>query len=354
MTNAKVTVLMSVYNEEKYLREAIDSILNQTFENFEFLIINDGSTDFSRDIILSYDDPRIRLLDNEKNMGLTRSLNKGLTLAKGEYIARMDADDISTPDRLEKQITYMDTHPEKALLGGSAIVIDSKGNTMTRWHHPAEPELLRWLLLFDNPFIHSAAMLRSTVLQKNRLNYDYTLSHAQDYDLWQKICQFSSVANLADVVIYRREHQENISARNSQEQKKTRLMVINRGISELMGSSTGDENVAQISRIAVGQTIASIEELEMVGRLLCRMLEAFSQKWMLTPREKNLVITDARTRWLAWVKRHAGLFGWKAVRVYHRFPKLAGQCQYHKVYWKLIIKMLIGAQCIEKLRGKAL
>lgn len=345
---------MSVYNGEKYLREAIDSILSQTFKDFEFLIINDGSTDSSRDIILSYNDPRIRLIDNEKNTGLTRSLNKGLTLAKGEYIARMDADDISTPDRLDKQVAYMDSHPKKALLGGSAIVIDSKGNTMTRWHRPAEPELLRWLLLFDNPFIHSAAMLRSTVLQKNRLSYDYTLSHAQDYDLWQKISQFSSVANLADVVIYRREHEENISARNNQEQKKTRLMVISRGISKLLGYSTGDENVAQISRIAVGQTLTSVEELEVVGRLVCRMLEVFSQKWMLTPKEKKLVIKDARVRWLIWVNRHTGPFGWKAVRVYHRFPKLAGQCQYHKVYWKLIIKMLIGAQRIDKLQGKAL
>ena len=354
MTNPKVTVLMSVYNGEKYLREAIDNILNQTFKDFEFLIINDGSTDRTAEILQSYQDPRIRIINNEKNIGLTRSLNKGLKVAKGEYIARMDADDISPSDRLGKQVAYMDTHPEKALLGGQAIVINSGSDIITRWHHLTEPGLLRWSLLFDNPFIHSAVMLRSTVLRTHRLSYDCALPRAQDYDLWQRISQFSPVANLADVVIYRREHEENISARNSQEQKKTRLMVISRGISELMGSSTGDENVAQISRIAVGQTFASIEELEMVGRSLCHMLEAFFQKWMLTPKEKKLVIRDARARWLAWIKRHTESFGWKAVRVYHKFPKLAGQCQYHKVYWKLIIKMLIGAQRIEKLRGKAL
>ena len=350
----KVTVLMSVYNGEKYLREAINSILNQTFKNFEFLIINDGSTDRTMEILQCYQDPRIKVLNNQKNMGLTKSLNKGLELAGGEYIARMDADDISTPDRLEKQVTYMDAHPEKALLAGSAIVIDSNGNTMTLWQYPTEPRLLCWSLLFGNPFIHSTVMLRSAVLRTHRLSYDGTLSHGQDCDLWQKISQLSSVANLAEVIIHRREHQENISARNSREQKKTQSMVISRGISELLGYSTGDENVAQISSIAVGQILTSVEELEMVGRIVCRMLEAFFQKWMLTPREKRLIIKDARVRWLIWVKRHTGPFGWKAVRLYHKFPKLAGQYQYRKAYWKLIIKMLIGVRRIDKLRGKAL
>lgn len=350
----KVTVLMSVYNGEKYLHEAINSILNQTFKDFKFLIINDGSTDSSKNIILSCNDPRIRLLDNEKNMGLTRSLNKGLKVAKGEYIARMDADDISTPDRLEKQVTYMDTHREKALLGGGTMVINSEGNTITCWHYPTEPGLLRWSLLFGNQFIHSTVMLRSTLLRAHKLTYDCTLVYAQDYDLWQKISQFSSVVNLADVVIHRRKHQENISARNTQGQRKTRLMVINRGISELLGSSTGDEDVAKVSRVAVGETLASVEELEVVGRLVCRMLEVFSQKWMLTAKEEKLVTRDARARWLIWAKQHAGSFGWKAVRVYHKFPKLAGQCQWHEKYWKLIVKMLIGAQRIEKLRENLL
>ncbi|HKQ33129.1 MAG TPA: glycosyltransferase family A protein, partial [Thermodesulfobacteriota bacterium] len=113
----KVTVLMTVYNGEKFLNEAIDGILNQTFRDFEFLIINDGSTDGSREIIKSYKDPRINLVDNESNIGLTASLNRGLSLAGGEYIARQDADDISLPERLEKQISILERNPDIALLG---------------------------------------------------------------------------------------------------------------------------------------------------------------------------------------------------------------------------------------------
>ncbi len=349
MTSPKVTVLMSVYNGEKYLHEAIDSIVNQTFRDFEFLIINDASTDRTSEILKSYQDPRIRIINNEKNIGLTRSLNKGLKVAKGEYIARMDADDISTPDRLDKQVAYMDNHPEKALLGGTAIVINGKGNTASRWHLLTEPGLLRWSLLFSNQFIHSAVVLRSALLRTLRLNYDCALSCVQDYDLWQRISRYASVANLGDVVIYRREHQENISTRNSQEQKKTRFMVIGRGVSELLGHSIENKNVAQISRIAVGETLASVEQLEIVGRTVSHMLDVFFQKYGLTPKEEKLVIRDARTRWLVWVRQHSVSFGWKAVRVFHKFPKIAAQCQYRGVYWKLIIKTLTGLQRVKKL-----
>src|SRR5215467_8249434 len=104
----KVTVLLTVYNGERYLHEAIDSILGQTFQDFEFLIINDGSTDGTRELILSYHDRRIRLIDNEYNIGQTRSLNRGLVLAMGQFLARQDADDISEPDRLASQVAFLE------------------------------------------------------------------------------------------------------------------------------------------------------------------------------------------------------------------------------------------------------
>ena len=119
-----ITVLMSVYNGEEYLRIAIDGILNQTYNDFEFIIINDGSTDQSRNIICSYTDKRIKLIDNDKNNGLIYSLNKGIENASGKYIARMDADDISLPTRLQKQFDYLESNKHFALVGSSAILID--------------------------------------------------------------------------------------------------------------------------------------------------------------------------------------------------------------------------------------
>ena len=116
----RVTVLMAVYNGERFLAEAVASILDQTFRDFEFLIVNDGSTDRSREIILSFGDPRIRLVDNPENIGLTRSLNRGLELAKGGLIARQDADDISLPERLEREIGFLDGNPKAAIVGSQA------------------------------------------------------------------------------------------------------------------------------------------------------------------------------------------------------------------------------------------
>ena len=130
MKNPKVTVLMSVYNGEKYLQEAIDSILEQTFKDFEFLIINDGSTDKTGEILESYHDLRIKIINNEKNIGLTKSLNKGLKLARGEYIARQDADDISMPERLEKEVEFLETHQDYAVVGAFAKIINKNSEIL--------------------------------------------------------------------------------------------------------------------------------------------------------------------------------------------------------------------------------
>ncbi|MCP8319033.1 MAG: glycosyltransferase, partial [Candidatus Methylarchaceae archaeon HK01B] len=140
MKSPKITILMSVYNGEKYLREAIDSILNQTFKDFEFLIINDGSTDRTVEILRSYHDSRIKIITNEKNMGLTKSLNKGLKIARSEYVARMDADDISYPRRLEVQYEYMKKNPDVGIVGSWNDVIDDKGNTIDYRKHSLSSE----------------------------------------------------------------------------------------------------------------------------------------------------------------------------------------------------------------------
>lgn len=155
-----ITCLMSVYNGETYLREAMDSILDQTYTNFEFLIINDGSTDDTVNIIKSYDDPRIRLVHNEENIGLTKSLNKGIDLANGEYIARMDADDISLPKRFERQLR---------VISDEAIIIEKNNSYKSIFGNQ---------LILNNYAIHS-----SFFFKKKNVKYDNKYKYAQDYAL---------------------------------------------------------------------------------------------------------------------------------------------------------------------------
>lgn len=205
MKNPKISVLMPVYNTEKFLKEAIDSILNQTFEDFEFLIINDASTDNSKNIILSYDDKRIRYFKNIKNLGVARTLNKGLRLAKGKYIARMDADDRALPSRLEKQVAYMDAHPEISVCGTwLKAIFDTKSKI---WKVPTTHDEIRSLMLFHDAVFHPTVMMRMEIIKKYNFQYKLTFPCAEDYDLWMRMIGHSRFANIPEVLLLRRIHQ---------------------------------------------------------------------------------------------------------------------------------------------------
>ena len=194
MKNYKVTVLRSVYNGEKYLREAIESILNQTFTDFEFLIINDGSTDRTTEILQSYDNPRIKIIDNGKNIGLTKSLNKGLRMARGEYIARMDADDVSMLERLGKEVDFLETHQDCAVVGTFAKVLNEDSEVIRLMDRPIDDAQIREFFRRDNCIAHGSAMIRKTCLE-NVGSYDESIARAQDYELWLRLSEKYRLAN---------------------------------------------------------------------------------------------------------------------------------------------------------------
>lgn len=184
----KITVLMPLFNGERFLREALESILGQTFTDFEFLIIDDGSTDASVEIVASYDDPRIRLISNHENLGVTATLNRGIDLARGEYIARMDCDDISLPARLAEQVTYLEQHPDCALSSVMVTMTDEQGNDCGVWfddRKTVSSEAIRRFLPRANCIAHPGIMIRKSLLVRYRYNERQRV--AQDYDLWLRI-----------------------------------------------------------------------------------------------------------------------------------------------------------------------
>ena len=201
----QVTVLMTVYNGLPYLGEAIDGILAQTSKGFEFLIIDDASTDGSRDLILSYRDPRIRLIENDSNLGQARSLNRGLRLARGEYIARMDQDDVALPRRLEKQMLYMAQHPQVVLLGTWCQFINEMENQIGRFHPPTTYQAILDYFATLNPFAHSSVLFRRVPIQEIG-GYQADFLDAADFALWfQLTCQYQ-VANLPEELVRIRIH----------------------------------------------------------------------------------------------------------------------------------------------------
>lgn len=184
--NPKVSIVMPVFNQERFLKESILSILIQSYKNFEFLILDDCSTDKSLNIIKSHKDRRIKLYQNKKRQGITKSLNYLVKTAKGKYIARMDGDDISLPDRLQKQARFLAKHKETALVGSWAKIIDERGMVVSEFKYPTNQKKIRRVILGFNPFIHPSVMFRKKVFEKVG-GYDENLLYSQDYDLFLRL-----------------------------------------------------------------------------------------------------------------------------------------------------------------------
>ena len=208
-----VSVLMPVYNGEKYLNEAIESVLKQTYTNFEFIIINDGSTDTSEEIILSYDDSRIVYIKNPKNYKLIQTLNIGFSLANGRYIARMDADDISHPDRLYKQVQFLDVNEDYGLVGTGVNSLNGANKSQLLYH--TDHASLKFALAFYCPFIHPSIMLRKEVIKGMDAVFDSNYFHAEDYELWTRLSFITKMANLPEYLLDYRIHDAQISSLNS-------------------------------------------------------------------------------------------------------------------------------------------
>jgi len=203
MTSPFISVIMPVYNGVKHLNEALESILNQTFTDFEFIILNDGSSDASEEVILSYDDKRIRYVNNKENLKIVKTLNKGIKLAKGQYIARMDADDVALPHRLATQLEYMWRHPEVTICGSYLQIYEQPSKI---WKVPIIDEAIKVRLLFNSCLYHPTVFFKKEIF----LDYSYESSFlgTEDYDLWQRLSQNPNIhfANIPEVLLLYRVH----------------------------------------------------------------------------------------------------------------------------------------------------
>ena len=224
MNEPMVTVLMSVYNGEKFLKEAMDSILTQTFTDFEFLIINDGSTDNSVKIIESYNDSRIRLINNEKNLKLIASLNKGISLARGKYIARMDCDDISSPTRLEKEVNFLEDSLEYGLVGTFYTVIDGAGKEQYNKSYPSNNDLIKLFLSLNCPLAHGSIMGRTELFRQNLYGSE-EYSAVEDYELWTRMAKVTKIHNIPEYLFKYRIYGESFSNTKTQQMYNETLEI---------------------------------------------------------------------------------------------------------------------------------
>jgi glycosyltransferase involved in cell wall biosynthesis len=303
-----VSVLMAVFNGEAYLREAIQSILSQTLTDFEFLIVDDGSTDSSRAIVESFDDPRIRLIRNAGNVGLSRSLNRGIAEARGRYLSRMDADDISEPQRLQRQVAFMEGHPDAVVTGCWNTVIDRDGREIARRRGPIDDVSIRWTLQFCSPFAHSAATIRMSALRELHPVYDESLVYAMDYDLWVRLAALGPLANINAFLVRWRTSPGSMTSRLGD--KTERLDRVTAMLAPRLGWPLAD--VAENERkadlmcaIVAGATPdCSVEDAQTAVRNLFRLHDDFCRQRKLDPESEKCLreeLTRHTARGLQWL-----------------------------------------------------
>lgn len=196
----RVTVLLPVYNAARYVGQAVHSVLSQTFADFELIVVDDASSDESPRIVQSFDDPRIRFVRNDRNLGLTPTLNRGLALARGEFVARQDADDLSAPTRLEHQVAFLSSNAAVAVVGSWYTKIGENGELLGDRTLPTADAGIRWAMLSYCPMVHSAAMFRRDAIVALG-GYDERFAYAQDFDLWSRVAKVHRLANVAEHLV---------------------------------------------------------------------------------------------------------------------------------------------------------
>lgn len=287
---------MPVYNSRPFVHAAVESILHQSFTDYEFIIIEDASTDGSAEIIRSFKDHRIRLITHEQNQGLIPCLNQGIQQAHGQYLARMDSDDISLPRRLELQANYLDAHTSIGIVGTQVEVIDENGLPFPRKKTPApfpvSTGMVSWMMLFRCSLAHPSVMLRRSVFEKIGL-YDTTFLHAEDYELWLRALQNSiKIGNLPQSLLCYRWHPANISQRHRATQKENAARALARTLSHMLNQNVPYQAAYNLQNrgnvFTPGEVLQSARLLGSLYQLLAR--------WDVSQNEKKQIRQNAILR----------------------------------------------------------
>lgn len=331
--NDLVSVLMCVHNENnEYLNIAIQSICKQTYKNIEIIIVDDASAEDCKTELnrLQSIFPIIRIVHNKKNIGITKSLNVGLLECKGKYIARMDADDFSHPLRIEKQVKYLQSHPEIDIVGCGVV-------TFGKYHTYFSPAFgigndnVQCELFFTSTLCHPAVMIRTAFLHNNNLKYNPQVDKGQDYELWERASVHGKLAVMSEVLLYYRIHSKQISSTNNSQQQATTHMVMKRRLNRL-GLKTDDENMEAhlvLAGFSINHSTPYVEWAESIMKAN-KALRFVSDKVLY----KNLSLRMVTAKYRINGIRKIGVY---SVREYYLLLKIA----FVRICMKLMLQIAI-------------
>jgi len=352
-----LTVLMPAYNAERYIVLAIQSILDQTFGDFELLVIDDGSTDRTGEIVRAFTDPRVRLIRNETNLRMAATLNRGLQLVRSEIIARMDADDVAVRNRFALQMRYLNDHPEMALVGTGMTLIDEEGRKIGASVPVTDVNLLRWRNQFANQIAHPTTMFRRSVLDRLQLRYgtlpDWVAQPAglasvnhlsEDYLMFGLLALRESVGNIRDALLQYRVHEQSVSGSQAHAQINTAYQVSALLIGQIVERPVAPElaKLVYFTRPRIADQMTVEAACELIDCALARHAARFK----LLPTALAPLKRDAELR--KGVLRSAGDSIWR--RVWRQLarpilPRDREDC-------KLMIRSLVSERCVARLKAQ--
>ena len=280
---------MPAFNAAAFLDEAVRSILDQTFRDFEFIIVDDGSTDDTARILQKYQkaDDRVKI-HRQENQGLVAALNRGCRMARGQLIARMDADDLSLPGRFERQVEFLNEHPDVGILGTWASEIDRQGSVIGKWCLPANPRVLKWTHFFRVCVIHPTVMMRREIVEKVNF-YRTEAKFAEDWDLWLRASAITEFGNIPEILFKYRVSGKNTSKIFGQEYRRTPNKLLGPFISEFLQEQTSPEAVAGLR----GTKLENLEQIHATAALIEKLYRRFVAKHALASEELKEISWDA-------------------------------------------------------------
>lgn len=334
MRQPLVSVLMPIYNTGHYLKESLMSIINQTYTNLEIIIVNDGCTDNSMDIVQSFSDKRIITLTNTRNLGLAASLNKAITAAQGEYLARMDADDVALPTRLEKQVSFFEKHPEVDVLGTAMQCI---GHSSFVSIFPETHAGCEVLLLFNVCIAHPTAMFRKEVFASDCNHYRQELRHySEDFDLWCRLIKQFKFHNLPEVLLFYRTYQPTDKKLAMELGRQISVSITKQYFTEKLGNISEQDFATHLLATQMSR-LSSTDELDVLNTWFLKLL-ALNKASLVFNRQNLEIQLASRFFEMCYHQPH---LGWNAVRKYKKSVWMDFYRPSPMVVAKFLIKLML-------------
>mgnify|MGYP002641351438 CR=1 FL=1 len=323
-----LTVVLTTYNGSQYIRESIDSITSQSFRDFELIIIDDASTDNTLEIIADIDDARIRVVKNEKNLGVCPTRNLGINLAKGKYYAAHDHDDLSDPRRFKKQIDFLEHNPD-------TVLVATGTNRLFRGHltpfgdpRMANPMILNWALNLHNALVHSSIMMRTDILKTHDIRYRSTIQYADDFDLYHQLAAFGQIQCLPERLTTYRVHESNAFNTSLNEMANNAANVANTGFQRVLGETVEHDVILCLQRMVnfygFGGPADSLKNIAAVATVLARITTiAEEQAGTSNQQELDQFHAFIAETWWNAITRSGQLLGPSALKYYAKYPNLS-------------------------------